>query len=130
MQQTTNKTIPMLAWYIAYSLLIINGTQFFCSYSKWSTHTRRVSLINASVQFGGPITKESFKPLGNNATILSREISTVKLRLTPSMVTTTSTPPTISTPPSEAEREVLESIKGNERLSNIYDQVLEAEHNN
>lgn len=104
----------------------------FCSYSKWSNHTRRVSLINASVQFGGPITKQSFKPLGNNATILSREISTVpvKLRLSPSIVTTTSTPPTTPTPPSEAEREVLENIKGDKRLSNIYDQVLEAEHNN
>lgn len=80
-----------------------------------------MSLVNDTARFGGPVLK--FTPLGENAsTILSREISTVKLQISPPTMTTT------AAPPSDIEKEVLESIKGDERLSNIYDLVLKAEY--
>ena len=86
-----------------------------------------MTLKNDGAQFGGPIPK--FKPLGANAsTILSREMSTVKLQISPPTVTTISIQPTTPTPPSDIEKEVLESIRDDDRLSQIYNQVLEAEY--
>ena len=88
-----------------------------------------MSLKNDSAQFGG--SEISFRPLGANAsTILSREMSTVKLRISPHTDTTTFTLPATmtSTPPSDIEEEVLNSIQGDERLSQIYNQVVEAKY--
>ena len=105
----------------------------FHSHNKWST--RRVSLMNASAQFGGSEFVLDFKPLGMiPSTILSREISTDKLRISLPTVTTTATPPATppttppTTPPSDLEKEALETIGGNDRLFNIYNQVPKAEY--
>ena len=86
-----------------------------------------MSLKNDSAQFGGPVLK--FTPLNDAATILSREMTTVKLQISSPTVTTTSIQPTTPTPPSDIEKEALKRIKDDEELLLIYNLVPEAEYN-
>ena len=105
----------------------IKHCRCFHSLTKWTT-VRRVSLKNASVQFGGPMLR--FTPLGtgSTSTVVSREINTAKLPIpAPAAVTTQSiTTTTTDAPPSELEKieeVVLNNIINDSRLSSVYNLV-------